>query len=88
MQITVLSISGCRRILCPDFEKKRQHFESRTFFYVQILTKTSKNFQTDVFFFQKQCTKSLTCVDNFDTDLTKIRFKGKNSNIRVKGMLI
>ena len=37
----VLSISGRRHVLRPDFEIKHWHFESQTFFHVQILTKMS-----------------------------------------------
>ena len=88
--ISVLSISESRHILHPDFEKKLQHFKSRMFFLRPYFDKNVQEFPTGHFFFfpKKQCTKGLTCVDNFDTNLTKILFKGSKSDIRVKGVLI
>ena len=74
---SVFSISGRRRILRPDFEKKRRHFESRTFFLRPDFDENVQEFPTGLFFFKKQCTKGLTCVDNFDTYLTKTGYKSK-----------
>ena len=43
--LSVLSISGHQCVLRPDFEKKRQHFESRTFFLRPHFERNIQEFQ-------------------------------------------
>ena len=62
---SVVSISRRQRVLRPEFEKKRWHFESRMVFLHPDFDKNVQEFPPR--HLKKKCTKGWMCVNNFFT---------------------